>query len=49
MTVFGTYHGVDVIKALEDFNTGGGGCAPHLDDVCPDRFDGYFINKQLIA
>jgi hypothetical protein len=37
------------LKVLEDFNIGVGGCAPQLDAVCPDRFDGYFINKQLIA
>jgi hypothetical protein len=37
------------LKALEDFNIRGGGCSPQLDAVCPDRFGGYFINKQLSA
>jgi hypothetical protein len=37
------------LKAFEDFSIGGGGSAPQLDAVCPDMFDGYFINKQLIA
>jgi hypothetical protein len=46
----GFYHSEGLrLKALGDFNVGGGGCAPQLDAVCPDRFDGYFMNKQLIA
>jgi hypothetical protein len=35
------------LKALEDFNIGGGGCAPQLDAVCPDSFDGCLINKVV--
>jgi hypothetical protein len=32
------------LKTFENFNIGGGGCAPWLDAICPDRCNGYFIN-----